>query len=362
MTSKCEIAVIGCGGFVGSHLVEKLLSQGAYHIFGINESAAKSFHFLQNSDFDFTAVKNLGVKKLEQVVTRCDAVINLAALSNPAQYIKMPLQVMERNFREPLKVVELCVKLKKRLIHCSSSEVYGMTLQGLAGKALAHPDSKKHYLLKEEISPFILGPTSAWRWCSASANQLLERYITAYGAEGRLQYTIFRPFNLIGSRMDFMPGIDGEGVQRVFARFMESLLFRKPLPLVDGGRNRRTFTAIQDATEAVVQIIERPQAALNQIFNIGNPSNEITIAELAERMINLYTSLRPGLTGVQFVTKNVSARDFYGEGYQDSDRRLPDIGRANRQLQWYPAMGLTETLQQAMEAFISDYSGGRSVG
>jgi UDP-apiose/xylose synthase len=130
-------------------------------------------------------------------------------------------------------------------------------------------------------SALVLGPIHQQRWTYACAKQLLERRIWALGAERDLDFTIVRPFNVIGPRMDFIPGIDGEGVPRVLARFMHALLLGRPLELVEGGMQRRSFVTVDDICDAVLRIVERPKVCRQQIVNGGNPDNDVSIAELA---------------------------------------------------------------------------------
>jgi UDP-apiose/xylose synthase len=175
-------------------------------------------------------------------------------------------------------------------------------------------------VFSEDTTPLVLGPVRAQRWCYASAKQLLERTLYAYGFEHGLRYTIVRPFNFIGPRMDFVPGVDGEGIPRVLACFMGALMKHEPLKLVDGGRSMRVFTHIDDAVDGVMAILDRPGQAQGQIFNLGNPQNEISIADLAETMIGLYRELRPESAEEEFGIETVSGDEFYGEGYEDCDR------------------------------------------
>jgi UDP-apiose/xylose synthase len=243
----------------------------------------------------------------------------------------------------------MTAKAGARLVYFSTSEVYGRTAASLAGRS----DDAESCLLREDQSPFILGPVQAQRWSYACAKQLIERVIYASGREQGLNYTIVRPFNFIGPRMDFIPGIDGEGIPRVLACFLGALIEGKPLRLVDGGRNRRCFTWINDAMDACMRILERPEAAKNQVFNIGNPANETTIAGLADLMIRLWQRLVPGAGPC--ASEEISAQDFYGPGYEDSDRRLPDISKAVRLLGWEPKTGLETALEVTIKAYIDRY-------
>ncbi|KAJ0084026.1 hypothetical protein Patl1_30518 [Pistacia atlantica] len=215
-----------------------------------------------------------------------------------------------------------------------------------------------YYVLKEDTSPCIFGSIEKQRWSYACAKQLIERLIYAEGAENGLEFTIVRPFNWIGPRMDFIPGIDGpsEGVPRVLAcfsnvssRFQQTnnLLRRQPLKLVDGGQSQRTFVYIKDAIEAVLLMIENPARANGQIFNVGNPHNEVTVRQLAEMMTEVYSkvSAEPVL---EEPTIDVSSKEFYGEGYDDSDKRIPDMTIINRQLGWNPKTSLWDLLESTL--------------
>ena len=207
----------------------------------------------------------------------------------------------------------------------------------------------------EDTSPMILGPVAAQRWSYATAKQLLERVIFAYGTERNLTYTIVRPFNFIGPHMDFIPGIDGSGVPRVLACFMDALLFNKPLRLVDGGRSMRTFTYIGDAVDAIVAMLNNPDAARGRIFNIGHPANEVSIAELAHTMVRIYKELLPEKADLEYPVVTVPAVQFYGAGYDDSDRRIPDITKARALLGWEPKTLLEDALRITVQAYIEEY-------
>ncbi|CAH8361220.1 unnamed protein product [Eruca vesicaria subsp. sativa] len=173
--------------------------------------------------------------------------------------------------------------------------------------------------------------------------------VTAEGAENGLEFTIVRPFNWIGPRMDFIPGIDGpsEGVPRVLACFSNNLLRREPLKLVDGGESQRTFIYIKDAIEAVLLMIENPDRANGHIFNVGNPNNEVTVRQLAEMMTEVYAKVS-GEGAIESPTVDVSSKEFYGEGYDDSDKRIPDMTIINRQLGWNPKTSLWDLLESTL--------------
>ena len=141
----------------------------------------------------------------------------------------------------------------------------------------------------------------------------------------------------------------------MFACFMEALLKGKPLRLVGGGVNRRCFTFIDDAVDAVMAVLRMPLESNREIFNIGNPKNEITIRDLATLMIRIYKEIRPELSGKLYDIKHVNPVDFYGPGYEDSGRRLPDISKAFQKLKWVPKTRLEDALRITIKAYIDQY-------
>jgi UDP-apiose/xylose synthase len=347
-----SITIIGCGGFIGSHLLDRLIRDGRYRITGIDLVSDKIASHLNDKNFAFEKRDMHDIAALRPHVERSGTVVLLAAICNPALYMTRTLDVIDINGLATVPLVRLCAEAGARLIYFSTSEVYGRTAASLAGGS----DDPERTLLREEESPFILGPVQARRWSYACAKQFVERLVEAYGRERGLAYTIVRPFNFIGPRMDFLPGIDGEGVPRVLACFLSALLKGAPLMLVDGGKNRRCFTYIGDAVEACMKILERPEAADRQVFNIGNPANETTIAGLARLMIRLWRGFAPDAGGA--AVREVSAARFYGPGYEDCDRRIPDISKAMTLLGWKPETGLESALAITIKAAVDHYRPG----
>ena len=353
-----RILILGCGGFIGSHLIKRLLadSTSKSHITGIDLTSDKIKPYLGHKKFSFFTLDIHNNIALRTHIKQSDVVISLAAICNPALYNTQPLRVIDANYTGQSFVVKLCAELDKWLIQFSTSEVYGKTAVSVSGQKRSDSVKKSEYILKEESTPLILGPIAAQRWTYACAKQLLERLVFAYSQESNLKYTIVRPFNFIGPQMDFIPGIDGEGIPRVLACFMDALLFEKPLQLVDGGKNKRVFTYIDDAIDAIIRILQQPQKAQGKIFNIGNPANEIDIAGLATLMKSIYLKLRPDLKQKNIRTITVAAEKFYGKGYDDSDRRVPAIANAKKLLGWRPKTDLKSALTLTIQSYIDQYA------
>ena len=330
-----RIAVLGAGGFIGSHMVEHLLSRAEHEVVGIDVSDEKLVE-VRGAGFTFHHA-DIGRDKdlLERVVREADVVVDLVAYANPSLYVTSPLEVFELNFLQNLDVAERCIRHGKRLIQYSSAEVYGKTQDGGA--------------YQEDLTDCVFGPVHKQRWIYATAKLLLERVIYAHGAAGHLDYTIIRPFNFIGSRIDYLVPPGSRGGPRVFAHFMSALLGGGPLYLVDGGDVRRAFLHIRDANAGFQAILDEPTEARNQIFNLGNPANDVTIRDLARLMLELYEELtgRPSTSSLV----EVSGEEFYGGGYEDSSRLPPDITKL-RALGWEPRHDLRSTFREAMAYYL----------
>jgi UDP-apiose/xylose synthase len=347
--------MIGAGGFIGSHLCEKLMSETPHSVLAVDVYNDKIKHLLEpasNPWADRIQFHRINIKndsRLEGLIKMADLTINLAAICTPADYNTRPLDTIYSNFIDALPVVKYCSENNKRLIHFSTCEVYGKTIGAYLPQDSPLRKDPAYFILKEDVSPCIFGPIEKQRWSYACAKQLIERLIYAEGAENGLEFTIVRPFNWIGPRMDFIPGIDGpsEGVPRVLACFSNNLLRGEPLKLVDGGESQRTFVYIKDAIEAILLMIENPGRANGHIFNVGNPHNEVTVRQLAEMMAKVYSKVS-GEPSLENPTIDVSSKEFYGEGYDDSDKRIPDMTIINKQLGWNPKTSLWDLLESTL--------------
>jgi UDP-apiose/xylose synthase len=242
-------------------------------------------------------------------------------------------------------LVKLCADRKRWLIHLSTCEVYGRCALTADGRPMARMD--------EEKTALVLGPVHRERWTYAAAKQLLERVIWAYGQHHGLKFTVIRPFNVIGPRMDFMPGIDGEGIPRVLAAFIHALLAGEDLVLVDGGRQRRSFLYVDEFIDALVRIVDRPETCQGQILNLGNDKNDASIRTLAHELVVAFRAQRPD--GPKPRLRSQSALEFYGPGYDDSLVRVPSMTKATRLLDWRPSARLSEMLPAIVADYLARY-------
>ena len=333
-----KILILGVNGFIGHHLSRRILETTPWEIYGMDMSSDRvaelagedRFHFFEG---DIT----INHEWIAYHVRKCDVVLPLVAIATPATYVKEPLRVFELDFEANLPIVRACVQHRKRLLFPSTSEVYGMC---------------RDRLFDPETSELVLGPINKPRWIYSCAKQLMDRVIWGYGMERNLDFTLFRPFNWIG------PGLDNinaqkEGSSRVVTQFLGQIVRGEPIKLVDGGRQRRSFTYVDDGIDALMRIIENPRRiATGKIYNVGNPRNNFSIRQLAQLMIETareFPEYRAGAKKTRLVS--ASSDQYYGKGYQDMQNRVPRIDATCRDLKWKPRIGMREALRRIYEAY-----------
>lgn len=351
-----KLLILGCGGFIGSHLLDRLLLRDDIEIEGWDPDCSKISHHMlhprltvhQTSYADAAAVQ-----LLEERIVDADVLINLAAICNPSQYNTHPLDVIRKNLIESFPIVELCARANKWLIYFSTCEVYGRTLSSYTETGSDDPDM---YELRENKTPLIMGPVTNQRWTYAASKQMMERIVYAHHTTTGMPFTIVRPLNFFGRRLDYIPRVDGDAAPRVLACFMAALLHGEPIKLVDGGLAKRTIVAVEEAVEAIERMLDRPDSAKNRTFNIGNRDNEVTMRELAETMRSVYAEITGDLRHLAHPMVDVSSVDFYGPGYEDCDRRMPDLSEALTHLGWQPTRNLREILLPTMRDYLERFN------
>ena len=333
-----KILILGVNGFIGHHLSRRIIDSTSWEVYGMDMQTdritelmgEKRFHFFEG---DIT----INREWIEYHIRKCDTVLPLVAMATPATYVKEPPRVFEPDLEANLPIVRSCVKHGKRLIFPSTSEVYGMC-----------PDAA----FDPELSPLVYGPINKPRWIYAAAKQLMDRVIWAYGMEQKFDFTLFRPFNWIGSGLDSI-NTPKEGSSRVITQFFGHIVRGETIKLVDGGGQKRAFTYIDDGIDALVKIIDnRGSVASGKIYNIGNPKNHYSVKELARMMVDLaleYPEYRDSARKVRI--QNVTAAAYYGRGYQDVQDRVPKITNTTRELAWKPRVRMKEALARIFDAY-----------
>ncbi|EKY5002228.1 bifunctional UDP-4-amino-4-deoxy-L-arabinose formyltransferase/UDP-glucuronic acid oxidase ArnA [Citrobacter amalonaticus] len=336
---RTRVLILGVNGFIGNHLTERLLREDHYEIYGLDIGSDAIGRFLNHPRFHFVEGDiSIHSEWIEYHVKKCDVVLPLVAIATPIEYTRNPLRVFELDFEENLKIIRYCVKYRKRIIFPSTSEVYGMCTDKV---------------FDEDSSNLIVGPVNKPRWIYSVSKQLLDRVIWAYGEKDGLRFTLFRPFNWMGPRLDSLNSAR-IGSSRAITQLILNLVEGSPIKLIEGGKQKRCFTDIRDGIEALYRIIENAGGRCDgEIINIGNPENEASIKELAEMLLESFDKhpLRhhfPPFAGLRVVESS----SYYGKGYQDVEHRKPNIRNAKRCLDWEPTIDMRETVDETLDFFL----------
>lgn len=339
---KTKVLILGVNGFIGNFLVERLLKDGNYEVHGMDLSSSSISRLMDEPDFYFHE-GDITVHRewIEYHVKKCDVVLPLIAIATPIEYTRNPLRVFELDFEENLRIVRYCAKYGTRIIFPSTSEVYGMC-------------SDK--MFDENTSNLVTGPIEKQRWIYSTSKQLMDRVIWAYGKKTGLPFTLFRPFNWIGPRLDSLDSAR-IGSSRAITQLILNLVEGTPIQLIDGGEQKRCFTDVSEGVECLFRIIENKDDCSNgRIFNIGNPDNEASIKRMAEILVEKFEKhpLRhrfPPFAGMV----ETESRTYYGDGYQDVQHRRPSIENARKVLDWNPGIMLDQSIDETLDYFLQDY-------
>ncbi|MFA6293150.1 MAG: bifunctional UDP-4-amino-4-deoxy-L-arabinose formyltransferase/UDP-glucuronic acid oxidase ArnA [Victivallales bacterium] len=338
---KKSVLILGANGFIGSALSEKLLQDGRYEVHSMDLRSNYLQHLIGKPNFNFSE-GDIAIQRewIEYHVRKCDVIIPLVAIATPIEYTRNPIRVFELDFEENLRIVRYCVKYGKRIIFPSTSEVYGMC------------DEEE---FDEDNSKLILGPIRMQRWIYSCCKQLLDRVIWAYGQKEGLKFTLFRPFNWVGPRLDTLDSAR-IGSSRAITQLILNLVEGTPILLIDGGQQKRCFTDLADGIECLFRIIEDKDNLCNgKIINIGNPVNEASIAELAKILVDKFEKhpMRgkfPPFAGF----KVVESLSYYGQGYQDVQFRKPKISNAAKYVKWKPGIPLDRSVDETLDFFLKE--------
>ncbi|MEI6609885.1 MAG: bifunctional UDP-4-keto-pentose/UDP-xylose synthase [Deltaproteobacteria bacterium] len=337
-----KILILGVNGFIGHHLVNRIMAEKKdWVVYGMDLGTDRLGTVLNNPNFHFME-GDIGINRewIELQIKKCDVILPLVAIATPKLYVEDPIAVYNLDFEMNVDIIKKCVKYHKRVVFPSTSEVYG---------ACNDPE------FKEDESFLVVGPINKERWIYSCCKQLLDRVIYGYGTRGQLEFTLFRPFNWLGPRLDSLYTAK-EGSSRVVTQFIAELFLKRPINLVDGGKQKRCFTYVDDGIAALMKILEnKNDICKEQIINIGNPENECSVKELAHILKKLFQE-HPDHKNDQTYSEiiDVSADSFYGKGYQDIYTRKPSIEKARKLLNWEPKIGLEESMRLTLNSFLEE--------
>ena len=333
-----NILILGANGFIGSHLIASILEKTDWTIDAFDLTDSNIRQYGSSPAFTFTKGDIFTADEwLKTAVERSDAVLPLAGIAKPAYYLSRPLWTFELDFEQNLKIVRMCVEADKRVVFPSTSEVYGMSTDTV---------------LREDESPLIVGPINRMRWIYSCGKQMLDRVIAAYGQERGLRYTLFRPFNWIGPRLDTFQDAE-ERTARSITQMVFDILSGRPITLVNGGEQHRSFTYVSDGIDALLAILANEEASNGKIFNIGNPGNNASIKELAHLVIDIMKEIPSFRKAAENAKVTVMlAEQYYGNGYDDMQIRIPSIEAIGKALGWAPKIPLREAVEKTILSYV----------
>jgi len=336
-----KILILGVNGFIGHHLTKRILETTDREVYGMDMASDKLGDMVNDPRVHFVEGDiTINREWIAYHVKKCDTILPLVAVATPATYVQNPLRVFELDFEANLPIIKDAVKYKKHLIWPSTSEVYGMS---------------KDTPFDPYESELTYGPINKPRWIYACAKQMMDRVIAAYGQEQGFNYTLFRPFNWMGPGLDKI-STQKEGSPRVITQFISNIVFGRDLELVDGGAQKRCFTYVDDGISALMKIIENKDGiATGKIYNIGNPKHDYSIGELAEMMLRISKDYPAYSNATKVNIVNKTSGEFYGEGYQDVQSRVPKITNTQQELGWEPTVEMEDAIRKIFE-FYADHA------
>ena len=310
---KCLIT--GGAGFIGSHLVDKLVARGDSVIVLDDLSTGRLSNLSNNpgdTNVDFVHGSILNADLVDDCVRRSDSVLHLAAAVGVRTIIEKPLESLTTNIRGSEIVIEKCDKYFRPIFITSTSEIYGKNESDLLG---------------EEDDRILGSPLNA-RWSYSEAKAIEEILAYSYWRKKGLPARIVRLFNTVGPRQVGFYGM-------VVPSFVASAMDGRPLTVYGTGNQTRCFGHVSDITDGILSVLDS-DAAPGEVFNIGN-DEEVSIYELADRIIRM--------TGSDSRVVLVPYETAYGPGFEDMQRRVPSTKKLRDLTGWKPTKSLDETLR-----------------
>ena len=310
-----KILVTGGAGFIGSHLTEKLISD-SHNVTVIDSLSTGLTSNLSRLDrlngFEFVNGTILDTKLLNSLIKKSDYVFHLAAAVGVFNIVNNPLASLQINIRGTENVLEAAYENKIPVFITSSSEVYGKNISN----SLKESDDR------------ILGSPTTLRWSYSEAKAIDESLAYSYYIEKQLPTRIVRFFNTVGPRQLGTYGM-------VVPRFIKSALSNQPITIYGDGNQTRCFAHVYDVVDAVIAVAFA-QNTVGRVINVGN-NVEISMNDLAKKIIEE--------TGSKSEVVHIPYEEAYGDGFEDMERRVPNIDLINHLVGWKPKRNLSTIIK-----------------
>ena len=315
-----HVLITGGAGFIGSHLAEALLQRGD-SVAVLDNLSTGSFqniaHLVRLPHFSFAIESLDNGLVLDRLASQADAIVHLAAAVGVQLVVEQPTETIETNVLGTHAVLAAARRYRCRTLLASTSEVYG----------------KKENVPFREDDDLVLGPSSRSRWVYA-ASKLLDEFLgLAAHREYDLPVTITRFFNTVGPRQIGRYGM-------VIPRFVRQALAGEPITVFGSGEQSRCFCHVTDVVQALLALLDRPEETAGQVYNIGS-NEEVTINELAQRVLQA--------TGSSSPIQHIPYSQAYAPGFEDMQRRVPDIRKIREAIGWQPSRSLDQILQDVIQ-------------
>jgi len=305
--------ITGGAGFIGSHLAEKLIARGDQVVIFDNLSTGSANNLSgikEKVKFEEGNILNKGV--IDKLVADSDYVVHLAAALGVFNIVNKPLESLKTNLQGSEIVLEACDKYRKPVLVASTSEIYG----------------KNDKVPLNEEDDRIIGHPLKSRWSYSEAKAVDESLAYFYYLENKLPIRIVRFFNTVGPRQVGHYGM-------VVPRFVSAALKKEPLSVYGSGDQIRCFCHVTDAVRGLLLVMDSDKA-VGEVFNVGN-NQQISIMELAKKVIEI--------TGSKSVIEKIAYEKAYPQGFEDMQRRVPDISKIKQVLGWSPEINLDQIIK-----------------
>jgi UDP-glucose 4-epimerase len=305
--------ITGGAGFIGSHLAEKLIARGDQVVVLDDLSTGSADNLSRIKDkIKFEQGNILDKAVIDKLVADSDYVVHLAAALGVLNIVNKPLESLKTNLQGSEFVLEAADKYKKPVLIASTSEIYG----------------KNDKVPLNEEDDRVIGHPLKSRWSYSEAKAVDESLAYFYHLENKLPVRIVRFFNTVGPRQVGHYGM-------VVPRFISAALANKSLSVYGSGDQIRCFCHIDDAVRALLLVMDS-EKTIGEVFNLGN-NQQITIIELAKKVIEI--------TGSKSSIEKIAYDKAYPEGFEDMQRRVPDISKIKQVLGWTPEIHLDQIIK-----------------